>query len=150
MGITAAMAWELPSQPVYLTEELQNKYEMGELPLLHRNDPNVKNSQYVHPSKKYANIANSMNSNSYYTNIPKEKFYAEKNQYESPYKVSYDTSEYNPLKSVPSSPSATPTNQFQSYISYVDELMKQFKKLTEHIPENRPLRLNDFQEFANM
>lgn len=146
------MAWELPSQPVYLNEELHDTYEMGELPLLNRIDKNEMNAQYVLPSKKYsANTMNSINSNSYYTNIPKRKFNYEKNQYQSPYKISYHKSDYKPSKPIQASQTlAAPTNKLQSYISYADGLMKQFKQLTENIPSNRPLSPNDFQAFANM
>lgn len=38
IGITGAMAWELPSEPIYLEEALQEAYENGGLPLLDRND----------------------------------------------------------------------------------------------------------------
>lgn len=141
------MAWELPSEPVYLSEELHGSYEMGELPLLHRDDKNVMNAQYVLPSNKYANIAN--NINSYYTNIPKQKFNYEKNQYQSPYK-SYTKSDYKPSNSMPSNSASDSTNSIQSYISYADSLMKQFKQLTNNIPKNRPLTTKDFEEFANM
>lgn len=145
------MAWELPSQPVYLNEELHEAYEMGELPLLNRNDKNEMNAQYVLPSNKYsANILNTINSNSYYTNIPKQKFNYEKNQYQSPYKKSYYKSDYKKTNPIQSSESAAPTDKLQSYISYADGLMKQFKQLTENIPSNRPLSPNDFQAFANM
>lgn len=146
LGITAAMAWELPSTPIYLNEELRESYEMGQLPLLHRDDKNVTNAQYVLPSKKYANTANTINS--YYTNIPKQKFGYEKNQYQSPYK-SYYKSDYKPSNRIPGI-SAPTVDSFQSYISYADSLMKQFKELTGNIPRDRPLNTKDFQEFANM
>lgn len=41
VGITGALAWELPSKPVYPEEELQEIYNNGSLPLLRRNDGNV-------------------------------------------------------------------------------------------------------------
>lgn len=142
LGITAAMAWELPSKPVYLDEELRDSYEMGDLPLLHRNDKNVTTAQYVLPSQKYSNRPNTNDPNFYYTNIPKQKFsYEKKNQYQSPYKSPYQTS-YKP--------SYPATNKLQNYVSYADNLMKQFKSLTEKIPQDRPLSVQDFQEFANM
>lgn len=136
------MAWELPSKPVYLDEELRDSYEMGDLPLLHRNDKNVTTAQYVLPSQKYSNRPNTNDPNFYYTNIPKRKFsYEKKNQYQSPYKSPYQTS-YKP--------SYPATNKLQNYVSYADNLMKQFKSLTEKIPQDRPLSVQDFQEFANM
>lgn len=144
------MAWELPSKPIYLDEELRDSYEMGQLPLLHRNDKNVTKVQYVLPSKKYtSNTANRIDSNYYYTNIPKEKFAYEKNQYQS---SPYYQSGNKPLSySVPNNLQQTSSsNQLQHYVSYADSLMKQFKKLTEKIPQDRPLSTKDFQEFANM
>lgn len=144
------MAWELPSKPIYLDEELRDSYEMGQLPLLHRNDKNVTKVQYVLPSKKYtSNTANRIDSNYYYTNIPKEKFSYEKNQYQS---SPYYQSGNKPLSySVPNNLQQTSSsNQLQHYVSYADSLMKQFKKLTEKIPQDRPLSTKDFQEFANM
>lgn len=130
------MAWELPSQPVYFDEQLHNSYDMDEL---HRNDKNLTNAQYVLPSKN-AN-ANRIKSNFYYTNIPKQKIAYDKSQYQSPYKTYYQ-SDYKPSQSS--------SNKFQHYVSYADSLMKQFKKLTEKIPQDRPLSTKDFQEFANM
>ncbi|XP_031636178.1 uncharacterized protein LOC116349064 [Contarinia nasturtii] len=147
LGITAAMAWELPSEPIYLDEQLRDQYEMGELPLLHRNDKNVTNVQYVLPSKKNAADANHIN---YYTNIPKEKFTNDKNQYQSPSK-SYYQSGYKPSSYMAQAANAqSNSNKIQQYISYADSLMKQFKKITEKIPQNRPLSTKDFQEFTNI
>lgn len=144
------MAWELPSKPVYLDEELRESYQMGELPLLHRNDKNVSNAQYAVPSNENANT---IDSNYYYTNVPKQKYAYDKYQspynpnypYQSPvYKSSYQT-KYNPFY-----PTPAPSNRIQNYISYADNVMKQFKKLTEKIPQDRPLNSQDFQELANM
>lgn len=151
LGITAAMAWELPSRPIYLDEELQGSYEMGELPLLNRNDKNVTSAQYVLPSKKYPNRPDTNDPNSYYTNIPKQKFAYNKNQYQSPFKTPYQyQTSYRPsYPAAPNQPIRT-TNKLQNYVSYADNLMKQFKLLTEKIPQDRPLSVTDFQEFANM
>lgn len=41
VGITGALAWELPTKPVYPDEELQEIYKNGSLPLLRRNDGDV-------------------------------------------------------------------------------------------------------------
>lgn len=46
VGITSALAWELPSQPVYLEDELQEIYNNGSLPLLRRNDDNVEINRF--------------------------------------------------------------------------------------------------------
>lgn len=124
---------------------------MGQLPLLHRNDKNVTKIQYVLPSKKYSSNSNEnhIDSNYYYTNIPKPKFAQEKNQYQfSPY---YQSGKKPSSYSVPNNLQQTSSsNQLQHYVSYADSLMKQFKKLTEKIPQDRPLSTKDFQEFANM
>lgn len=148
LGITAAMAWELPSKPIYLDEDLHDSYEMGQLPLLHRNDKNVTKAQYVLPSKN-SNTANRINSNYYYTNIPTKKFAYNKNQYKSPYK-SYYPYDYKPSYSAAQGNPQQSSNKIQSYVSYADSLMKQFKKITDKIPQDRPLSTKDFQEFANM
>lgn len=44
-GVTAALAWELPSKPTYPEYELMQQYESGKLPLIeYRKDKNVTNS----------------------------------------------------------------------------------------------------------
>lgn len=40
VGITGALAWELPTKPVYPEEKLQEIYKNGSLPLLRRNGNN--------------------------------------------------------------------------------------------------------------
>lgn len=154
IGITAAMAWELPSKPVDLNEHLQGSYEMQDL---QRNDKNVTDAtppQYA--STANSNNVNRIDSNSYYTNIPKHKiFYEKKNQYQSPYK-SYEKYKYKssiPSDSLlkPAVSSSSSSNKLTNYVMYADSLMKQFKKLTETIPPNRPpFSPVNFQEFANM
>lgn len=132
------MAWELPSKPVDLNEHLQGSYEMEEL---QRNDINA--------TKSNSDTDNRIdNANEYYTNIPKQKnSYDNKNQYQSPYK-SYGKYDYkSPL---PSNPMVAPNNKLQSYAMYADSLMKQFKRLTKTIPQNRPFSPANFQEFANV
>lgn len=149
LGVTAAMAWELPSKPIDLDEALGDSYEMGGLPPLQRNDKNVTNAQYVLPPKKYSNVPNGIKSNYYYTNIPEKTAYYQKNQYQSPYKSSYYPPNYKSPYSAQNHPTDT-TNKLQYYVSYADSLAKQFQKLTENIPKDRPLSTKDFQEFANM
>lgn len=138
LGVTAAMAWELPSKPIYLDEELRESYEMGELPLLQRNDKNISNSQYSIPSK----FENSIQSNYYYTNIPKQKIAYTK--YDQPSKLSYNNGIYGTQNRIDSS------NKIQNYVLYADKLVKQFKEITDKIPQNRPLSPSDFQQLANM
>lgn len=138
------MAWELPSKPVDINEYLHGtSYEMEEL---RRKDKNVTNAspQYALPSKSDSdNTINRIDSNGYYTNIPKQKiFYEKPNQYQSPYK-SYG--KYKNKSPLPSS-----SNKLQDYVMYADSLMKQFKRLTETIPPNRPFSPVNFQEFANV
>lgn len=135
------MAWELPSKPVDLNEYLHGSHEMEEL---RRKDKNVTNApQYVFPSKSNSDTINRIDSNGYYKNIPKQKiFYDKMNQYQSPYK-SYE--KYKTKASLPSS-----SNKLQNYVEYADSLMKQFKRLTETIPTNRPFSPVNFQEFANL
>lgn len=117
---------------------------MGQLPLLNRNDKNITNAEYVLSLKKYSNTSNL---NDYYTNIPPQKYAYDKNQSpsQSYYQSGYKHSSY-PL----ASNAQQNSNKIQNYVSYADSLMKQFKQLTEKIPQNRPLSPKDFQEFANM
>lgn len=119
------MAWELPHKPIYLDEELHESYEMGRLPLLNRNDKNISNSQYGIPVKSNSTSANIIQSNYYYTNIPKQKF-------------AYDQLHY---------PTA---NKIQNYISYADKMMKEFREYTNKIPQYRPLSTENFKDLANM
>lgn len=139
------MAWELPSKPVDLNEHLHGSYEMEELQ--HRNDKNVTNA---FPSKSNSDTVNRIDSNGYYTNIPKQKmFYEKKNQYQSPYK-SYEKYKYKSSLPSHSMPGPGPSsNKLQNYVMYADNLMKQFKRLTETIPPNRPFSPVNFQEFTN-
>lgn len=41
LGVTCALAWELPDKPVHASEELMNQYQNGTLPLLLRMDENI-------------------------------------------------------------------------------------------------------------
>lgn len=149
------MAWELPSKPVYLDEELRESYEMGQLPLLNRNDKNISNVQYELPLKKYPNTANRIDSNYYYTNVPKKQFDNGKNQYQAqpsvlPASLYYQSGGRPSYYSMANSLQTPSSNKLQHYVSYADSLMKQFKRITEKIPQDRPLSTKDFQEFANM
>lgn len=138
------MAWELPSKPVDLTEHIHGAHEMEEE--LRRKDKNVTNAspQYASPSKSNSDAINHIDSNGYYTNIPKRKiFYEQTNQYQSPYKS------YGKYKN--KSPLLPSGNKLQDYVMYADNLMKQFKRLTETIPTNRkPFSPANFQQFANV
>lgn len=147
------MAWELPSKPVDLNEYLQGSN--GELQDVHRNDKNVTYApKYAYPTKTISNNVHRIDSNGYYTNIPmhsKKIVYEKKNQYQSPYKSSYEKYKYK--SSIPDDSMAVPisSNKLPNYITYADSLMKQFKRLTETIPPNRiPFSPVKLQEFANM
>lgn len=150
------MAWELPSKPVYLDEELRESYEMGELPLLHRNDKNVSNVQYTASKgsgSKGSNgyKQNSIESNYYYTNIPKQKIAYDKYDYQQQQqKPIYYTHYGQPVYAGNTNNQIDATNKIQYYVSYADKLMKQFKQVSDQIPKNRPLNSNDFQQFTNM
>lgn len=135
------MAWELPSKPIYLEEEIRESYEMGNLPLINRNDKNVSQSQYIQDNQ------NRVDTNYYYTNIPNKFSYG--NSYkQNPYpsKSNYNKNYYKP----DTSNRVDTSNKIQNYVLYADKLMKQFKDLTDKIPQNRPLNPQDFQEFANV
>lgn len=169
LGITAAMAWELPSKPTYFDEDLNQQYNVEKVEKdekVNRNDKNVTKSDYVAPVKS--------NSNYYYTNVPKHDYpvngqypsnvqYTPNNQYspngQYPLNAQYSSKYQYPSKSQYSSnyqyPSKTqypskysstqPVNQLQSYVTYADTLMKQLQQLTKQIPQDRPLNANDFK-----
>lgn len=142
LGITAAMAWELPSKPVYLDEELQESYQMGKLPLLHRNDQNISNSQYT-DSKNVNNIK----PNYYYTNLPQQKYPSKSSnhQYYS-FRPIYNKGYYDSVKDN----RVDPSNKIQNYLSYANKLVNDFKEITDKIPKNRPLGTQDFQNLADL
>lgn len=131
------MAWELPSKPVDLNEYIDGSYEMEEL---RRKDKNATNAL---PSKSNSDTINPIDSNGYYTNIPEQKiFYEKTSPHQSPSKS------YEKYKNKSSPPFGG--NRLQNYVMYADSLMKQFKRLTETIPTNRPFSPAKFQEFANV
>lgn len=149
LGVTAAMAWELPSKPIYLDEELRESYQMDNLPLLNRNDKNISTAKYTILTKQQPN-----NSNYYYTNLPKKQQnnyfisdkYSQRYPSSSSSKLNYNKNyvKLNSLKHIDSS------NKIENYVLYADKLMKQFKELTNNIPQNRPLNAQDFQAFTDM
>lgn len=75
IGITAAMAWELPSEPLHINEVLQGAYEEGELPLLNRNDEIDTNNTADTTTGQLTSIPNTYNyydannTDGYYNNI---------------------------------------------------------------------------------
>lgn len=58
-GVTCALAWGLPFKPTYPEEELQEKYKMGQLPLLNRNDKNITDTNYTDDHRKRTNTSSS-------------------------------------------------------------------------------------------
>lgn len=65
LGITCALAWELPETPVHLSEDLMNKYKNGTLPLLLRMDTNSSDE----------NLINGYEYDSFYNQNPKFDFH---------------------------------------------------------------------------
>lgn len=64
LGVTCALAWELPENPVHLNEELMAKYKNGTLPLLLRNDENVSENSITNDyAAGYDNFYNNPNKN---------------------------------------------------------------------------------------
>lgn len=138
LGITAALAWELPSKPVYLDEELRDSYEMGNLPLAQRKDQNVSNVTYTStnkqtspPSNTNSAGSNTFSNNYYYTNVPSA---SNKNPFNR-YNYAVDPNHpfyYNvPNKNTYATNIAGQSNKLQYYLSYADRFMKEFKQLTQ-------------------
>lgn len=159
LGITAALAWELPSRPVYLNEELRESYEMGNLPLINRHDQNVSNVNYTSTVKRPSTNATNSNenaySNYYYTNVqsptkqnPFNKFYATKPYqqfyYDLPDKHKYSNSIAGNVDS-----DTDQSNKLQYYLSYADKFMKEFKEFTQKLPKDRPLGPGNLKDLAD-
>lgn len=72
MGVTCALAWELPDKPVHASEELMEQYKNGTLPLLLRMDENItettNNYNYHNMYDSYYNHQPQSNQNGYYLN----------------------------------------------------------------------------------
>ena len=93
IGITGALAWELPSKPFYPDEALQQAYEGGGLPLIDRNDndtylnkdDNVNKSETYTYNKDASTTGTPINIGNYQSN-----YYANKNSHDSYYKKNYD------------------------------------------------------------
>lgn len=145
LGITAALAWELPYKPVYLNEELHESYQTGNLPLLKRKDQNVSKVNYTSTNELPAAMAADPNaagpsvySNYYYTNVPPPK----KNPFNRFYAINpnhhvyYDVAHRNNYVNNVAGP--IQSNKLHYYLSYADKFMKEFKELTQKIPKDRP------------
>lgn len=135
------MAWELPSKPVYLDEELQESYQMGKLPLLHRNDQNISNSQYTD-----GNSVNYMKHSYYYKNLAQQKYPSKSSNQQYSTRPIYNKGYYDSVKDN----QVDPSNKIQNYLLYANKLVKDFKEVTDNIPKNRPLGTQDFQNLADL
>lgn len=80
-GITCALAYELPSKPTYVDDELMDLYKNGSLPLLDRDDYNISDTNLVATDDKLKTInktTKNNNYNNYYNNnnrIPIDNYY---------------------------------------------------------------------------
>lgn len=153
LGITAAMAWELPSKPTYFDEGLKGNYEVEKVEkvekvsALNRNDKNVTTADKDALPVKSA-------SNYYYTNVPKVEYAAKspqltKAEYLSNYRYPW-TSGNLPQYQYPSKygSSAPQVNRIDNFVSYADNVMKQLQQLTNQIPQNRPLNTDYFKQLS--
>lgn len=148
LGITAALAWELPSKPVYLDEELRDSFQMGNLPLLKRKDQNVSPVNYANTTKdpsQSPSLETNANaySNYYYTNLPNKQ---------NPFNRYYAVNPNHRFSYVPNGingDDAGQSNKLQYYLSYADRLMKEFKQLTQNIPKDRPFGPASLKDLAD-
>lgn len=60
VGVTGALAWELPSQPIN-EEELMEDYESGSLPFLNRQDTNITDSDLINSTASDATLSYNYN-----------------------------------------------------------------------------------------
>lgn len=68
LGVTAALAWALPDQPINVSEFLMEQYQNGTLPLLDREDSDVANISYQTTAKTNRTSLKSSGYDSYYRN----------------------------------------------------------------------------------
>lgn len=144
LGITAALAWELPYKPVYLNEELHESYQMGNLPLIKRKDQNVSKVNYTSTNGQPAAMAADPNaarpsaySNYYYTNVPPPS----KNLFDRIYAINPNHRVYYNMahrNDYANNVAGDQSPKLQYYLSYADKFMKEFKELTQKIPKDRP------------
>lgn len=153
MGITAALAWELPYKPVYLDDELRDSYEMGDLPLLKRKDQNVSKVNYTSTSTSTNTqqpSSNASNSNYYYTNVsppdknPFNRYYAV-NSNQQFYPNVPNTNNNNYANGI----DAAQSNKLHYYLSYADNVIKQFQPLIQQIPKDRPFDSVGLKDLAD-
>lgn len=63
LGVTTALAWELPDSPTYMDEKLQEQYKNGTLPLLNRNDINITDESNTNSDIIWYNANDELNRN---------------------------------------------------------------------------------------
>lgn len=122
LGITAALAWELPSEPINLDEMFgMAAYQMEKSTNVNRIDKNISSIQLTDKIK-------SPTKNFYYTNLP-----ASQNGY---YESAANKINGN------WSPNDVQSNKMQYYLMYADKVMNGLKELTEKVPAHRPMQPN--------
>lgn len=160
------MAWELPSQPYYIDEELHNSYEMGNLPLLkQRKDKNSTALKYtqktvkLQPSHAPITYSNRKNEPVYYTQetlpiaagggyhprIPINTYYYGNGGTHA--NLLRPSSGYSHPWTPTHDRGAWPpiSNKMDYYLSYADKLFKNFNGLTGKTPKNP-----NWSQFANV
>lgn len=149
LGITTALAWELPDEPFYPDSELMEDYQEGRLPLLERSDnftdatssKQKKKSKPTKPISQPAPIAFNINDLEYF-NQPSfdhsshpinPHIYSQPHPYYTNYN---ELDKYSPLDTyyygngpvTAGRPGAVPlnSNKLKYYLSLADEFLKQF------------------------
>lgn len=149
LGITAAMAWELPTKPVYLNEALRDSVNMeqsDESDELKRKDQIVSNINYTSSNN---NNNEKDAANYYYTNIPSKLNIYNKYEKKNPLDRYYNYNKGSLSNSVGSNQFGS-SNKIQYYLSYADKMMKEFSQLTNKTPLDHPFSPNDFEKFASV
>lgn len=112
LGVTAALAWALPDQPINISEYLMEQYQNGTLPLLDREDSDVASILYQ-PTANTNRTSSALKSSSVYPSY--DSYYGnkkQKNNYDSYYRegpprnslLSYDNRVMNEINRYSSKP----------------------------------------------
>lgn len=129
LGITAAMAWELPSKPINFDETFGNSIQMEKLSKI---DNRIDQNKFTNHAIQYQSTI-SKPTNIYYTNIPSYKI-------SSPYYTNANShQQYSNNKS----------NKMQYYLSYADKVMNELKYMHRNLPSNQPMDRIDIKNIAN-
>lgn len=165
LGITAALAYELPTKPFYIDHDLKNNYETGNVQRVDKNGTSLKygatkKHQPSHAPIKYSNQKSDNYKSTYYTNYPASSIQPETmnvNRFYSRNGVRPigPMNLLRPFDRPPQqywSPSAShgthwpaTSNKMQYYLSYADKLFNDFNGLTAKIPKNPT-----WSQFANV